>query len=364
MLAHELRNPLAPIRTGLDLLEMEGVDDETVRWTRTMLKRQVEHMARLVDDLLDVSRIMRGKIQLRKERIDLATVLERSIETARPIIDAQDHELIVALPSSPVWIEGDSVRLSQVVGNLLNNAAKYNDKAGHIWLTAAREQDEAVIRVRDDGVGIAPEAMPHIFELFMQVDQSIERSQGGLGIGLTLARNLVQMHGGTIQSHSAGRGLGSEFVVRLPVHAAPAGETDKTAGPPAEKAADVKPAQRRILVVDDNADAARTLAELARRWNYDVRIARDGAAALELAGEYHPDVVLLDIGLPKMSGYQVATRLRQQPDFQKTLLVAMTGYGQDEDRRRSREAGFNLHLVKPVPPDVLQNLLAQPNLAG
>ena len=356
MLAHELRNPLAPIRTGLDLLDMPECDAATALWARGMMKQQVQQLVRLVDDLLDVSRIMRGKIQLRKERISLAEVVARGVETARPAIDAGKHELVVSAPQEPVWVDVDPVRIAQVIANLLNNAAKYNDKPGHILVSAQREGDDAVVRVLDDGVGIDKDLLPQVFDLFTQADRSVARSQGGLGIGLTLVRSLVERHGGSVEAFSEGPGRGSEFVVRLPALAAPPkSETEtKTNGHKAE--APAATASRRVLVCDDNADAARTFAEIAALWKHDVRVTYTGAAALEMAKSYHPDVVLLDIGLPGMSGYQVARLLRRQPEFAKTMLVAVTGYGQEEDRRRSREAGFNHHLVKPVAPDALHDV--------
>jgi CheY-like chemotaxis protein/nitrogen-specific signal transduction histidine kinase len=357
MLAHELRNPLAPIRSGLDLLEMEGVDATTAAWTKDMMKRQVQHMVRLVDDLLDVSRIMRGKIQIRKEPLSLGDVITRGIETAHPLIDAQGHELIVSLPREPLWIEADTVRIAQVVANLLNNAAKYNDKPGHIWITAELENGQAAFRVRDDGMGMEKDLLPKVFDLFTQADRSVARSQGGLGIGLTLVRLIVGLHGGTVEAYSEGLGKGSQFTVRLPLMAAPAAQVEKTR-------ADVRPqapaTQHRVLVVDDNTAAARLLSTIVSRWRHDVQTAFDGETALEMANRYHPDVVLLDIGLPGMSGYQVAKSLRRQPQFAHTLLVAVTGYGQEEDRRRSREAGFDHHLVKPVAPDTLYELLSAP----
>jgi PAS domain S-box-containing protein len=357
MLAHELRNPLAPICSGLDLLGMEGCDEQTAAWAKTMMKQQVRHMVRLVDDLLDVSRIMRGRVQLRKERVPLADVIARGVEIARPLIDAQKHELAVTLPKEPVWLEVDAVRIAQVIANLLNNAAKYNDRPGHILLSASRQGEEVVLRVLDDGIGIDKDLLGRVFDLFTQGDRSVARSQGGLGIGLTLVRMLVQRHGGTVEALSEGPGKGSEFVIHLPAAAAPvAGDgTPKKDGQPALGPAAVP---RRVLIVDDNVDAARAFAEVASLWKHDVRIASNGAAALELAHSYHPDVVLLDIGLPGMSGYQVAKQLRREPEFAQTLLVAVTGYGQEEDRRRSREAGFNHHLVKPVAPDELHDLLS------
>jgi signal transduction histidine kinase len=362
MLAHELRNPLAPIRSGLDLLEMEGVDAATAGWARTMMQQQIQHLVRLVDDLLDVSRIMRGKVQVRKEPVTLADVVRRGVETARPLIDAQKHQLSVALPPEPVWIEADPVRMAQVVANLLNNAAKYNEKPGHIWISAGSRGGTLTLRVRDDGIGIEKALLPLVFDLFTQADRSVARSQGGLGIGLTLVRSLVEMHGGSVEVRSGGLGQGSEFLVRLPVLAAP--PTPQPAVPADGKTPLAAKSRHRILVVDDNVAAAKILSEIASRWQHEVQVAYTGESALEMAQTYHPDVFLLDIGLPGLSGYEVAQRLRRQPEFSAALLVAVTGYGQEEDRRRSREAGFNHHLVKPVTPEALQNLLLVPAAAG
>jgi two-component system CheB/CheR fusion protein len=362
MLAHELRNPLAPIRSGLDLLEMDGVDAPTAAWARNMMKQQVQHLVRLVDDLLDVSRIMRGKVQVRKEPVTLADVVNRGVETARPLITAQGHQLSVDLPAEPVWIEADPVRMTQVVANLLNNAAKYNDKPGHVWVSAEARAGTAVIRVRDDGVGIEKDLLARVFDLFTQAERSVARSQGGLGIGLTLVRSLVEMHGGSVEARSEGLGHGSEFTVRLPaLAAAPA---PPAAAPPRESASSEPGPQHRILVVDDNVAAAKILSEIAGRWHHDVRIAYTGESALEMAHTYLPNVILLDIGLPGISGYEVAQRLRREPQFTHVVMVAVTGYGQEEDRRRSREAGFDHHLVKPVAPEVLHDLLSVPALAN
>jgi len=361
MLAHELRNPLAPIRTGLDLMSMEGVDEATVVWARNMMKQQVEHLVRLVDDLLDVSRIMRGKVGLRKQRVDLGSILARSVETARPLFSSHQIHLDVSMPQQPVWLDADPVRLAQVFANLLTNAAKYNERGGNVWLTAHCEGAWARVCVRDNGIGIEPDLLPRVFDLFTQADRSAERSQGGLGIGLTLVRSLVEMHGGSVQGSSEGPGKGAEFTVCLPAldAAAPsalgASEPAKSGPRPASESP-----RRRVLVVDDNVDAARSFAEIARLWKHEVRVAYDGPEALELAQAYRPEIVLLDIGLPGISGYEVARRLRQQPEFRRTVLVATTGYGQEEDRRRSREAGFDYHLVKPVARDALESLLANP----
>jgi CheY-like chemotaxis protein len=314
-------------------------------------------MTRMVDDLLDVSRITRGKIELRKEVVDLASVVDRTVEATRPLIEDRRHELTVALPPEPVRLEADPTRLEQVLANLLNNAVKYTDHDGHIWLTARQEGGELVLRVRDTGVGIAPDMLARIFEPFVQSDRVLHHSRGGLGIGLTLVRSLVEIHGGTITAHSEGPGQGSEFVVCLP---ALPGE-QKVAGIRAagEGSEPVRAAsQRRILVVDDNVDAAESLAMLLRMEGHDVRVAHDGPAALTTVDADPPDLVFLDIGMPVMNGYDVAQRLRRRPGLENLLLVAMTGWGQEEDRRRSQEAGFDHHLVKPVEPDALHKLLA------
>ncbi len=355
MLAHELRNPLAPLLNSLYVLRGGGADPETVEETRQMMERQVRHLTRLVDDLLDISRITRGKIQLRTEPVELGQVVTRAVESHRHMFDARRQQLTVSLPIRPVRLEADPVRLTQVLGNLLTNAAKYSEEGGRVWLTAAQEGNLAVIQVRDEGIGIAPDMLDRVFELFTQADRSLDRSQGGLGIGLTLVRRLVEMHGGSVVAHSDGLGKGSTFTVRLPALASPPvlpAATDAPA-PPAAAAA------RQILVVDDNVDAAQSLALLLQLEGNDVHTAHDGLAALQAAEAYHPEVVILDIGLPGLNGYQVAERLRQQPVGKNLLLVAVTGYGADEDRRRSREAGFDFHLVKPVKPEELQAVLGR-----
>jgi PAS domain S-box-containing protein len=354
MLAHELRNPLAPIRNALHVMKMAGANGDAVESARQMTERQVQHMVRLVDDLLDVSRIMRGRVELRKEPVDLATVIARGVETAQPMLDAQGQELLLAVPPEPLWLEADPTRLAQVVANLVHNAAKFSERAGRVWVTAERQGGEAVIRVRDEGAGIRPDLLPHVFDLFVQADRSLERSQGGLGIGLTVVRSLVELHGGTVTARSEGPGKGSEFVVRLPGlrdagGAAPAGEGGRPAG--AGRA-------RRVLVVDDNVDAAESTALLLRLWGHDVRLAHNGPEAVRAAEEYRPEIVLLDIGLPGMNGYDVARQLRQRPESQKALLVAVTGYGQEQDRRRTQESGFDRHLTKPVDPTALEAIVA------
>jgi PAS domain S-box-containing protein len=356
-LAHELRNPLAPIRNSLQILKMSRLDAATVERSREMMERQVHHLVRLVDDLLDVSRVMRGKIELRKERVDLATVVARGVETVQPLIDAQRHELIVNLMPGSLPLDADPVRLAQVVGNLLTNAAKYTEANGRIWLTAQKDKNEAVLRVRDTGIGIAPDMLPHIFELFMQVDHAATRSQGGLGIGLTLVKSLVEMHRGSIEAHSEGLGRGSEFVVRLPLVNEERQETDENE----KRELPQIPARssgHRLMVVDDNRDAADSLALLLRLQGHEVRVANDGAAALEMVKVYQPEIVFLDIGMPGMDGYEVARRLRRTPGLENTILAALTGWGQQDDRRRTAEAGFDHHLVKPPESKAVDSLLA------
>jgi signal transduction histidine kinase len=354
MLAHELRNPLAPIRNALQVLRLRGSDQATAHWAQNVIGRQVEHMARLVDDLLDVSRITRGKIQLRKQRLDLREVARRALENARSFLDPPGHQVEVSLPAEPVCIEGDLTRLEQILMNLLHNAAKYTEPGGHIWLVAERQENEALLRVRDTGIGMRADLLPRVFDLFVQSDRALDRAQGGLGIGLTLVRRLVERHGGSVQAFSPGAGLGSEFVVRLPLADVEPEAVPQPNAPP-------EPCGRslRVLVVDDNEDAAESLALLLGLWGHQAKVAHEGRTALAVAQEQHPDAVLLDIGLPGMDGYQVARRLRQLPGLEKTLLVAMTGYGQEEDRRRSHEVGFQHHLVKPVDPMEVRELLAR-----
>ncbi len=356
-LAHELRNPLAPIRSALQILKLPRVDAETVGRSREMMERQVHHLVRLVDDLLDVSRVMRGKIELRRERIELATVVARAVETVQALIDAQGHELSVSVSPESLLIDADPVRLAQVVGNILTNAAKYTEPNGRIGLRAERDGNMALLRVWDNGIGIAPAMLPRIFELFVQVDHASTRAQGGLGIGLTLVKNLVEMHNGRVEARSDGLGQGCEFIVSLPIQAQALSRDD---GPQAGRQTDEPPSQsgHRLLVVDDNQDAANSLAMLLRLQGHEVRVAFSGVAALEMTKDYAPDVVFLDIGMPGMDGYEVARRLRQQPGLENVVLAALTGWGQQEDRRRTAEAGFDRHLVKPVEPAALEGLLA------
>ena len=353
MLAHELRNPLAPIRNSVELMRQVETLDPTFQPSREMVERQVKHLARLVDDLLDVSRITQGSIRLRKEVVDLGLLVQRAVEGTRPLVESRAHTLSAQLPMEPLRIEADPTRLEQVVSNLLNNAAKYTMPGGHIWVHAGREGDEAVVRVRDTGIGVPPDVLDRVFDPFVQQsDGSLARTNGGLGVGLTLVRSLVEMHGGRVEATSAGLGQGSEFVVRVPA------QLSAEATLPTEPSAANTPRPLRVLVVEDNIDAAESLATLLRLWNHDVSVVHDGRTALEAARQQQPEVVLLDIGLPGLDGYQVARRLRDEIGLDHALLVALTGYGQPEDRRRSQEAGIQYHFVKPVEPLVLRNLLA------
>jgi PAS domain S-box-containing protein len=353
-LAHELRNPLAPLRSSVQLLRHNDSPSPELQRATDVIDRQVHQLVRLVDDLLDVSRITLDKLELRKEQVTLARVVQAAVEASRPLIEKCGHELTVTLPPEPVDLDADLTRLAQVFLNLLNNAAKYTEPGGHILLAAEREGGDVVVIVKDSGIGIAADMLPRVFEMFVQVDQSLDRSQGGLGIGLTLVKRLVQLHGGSIEARSEGPGKGSEFVVRLPV----AIESSPGAHPVNGEGEQPAPIPRhRILVVDDNRDAAEMLAELLELMGNDLRTAHDGVEAVEVAGEFRPDVVLLDIGLPKMNGYEVAEKIREQPWGKAMVLVALTGWGQEEDRRRSREAGFDHHLIKPVEPDALLKLL-------
>ncbi len=362
-LAHELRNPLAPIRNALHLMAHPSEDRKAHEAERAMAERQVVHLARLIDDLMDVARIARGKIELHKEVVDLATIVRQAVESARPLIDGRRHRLTVSLPEGPTRLEGDPTRLEQVLWNLLNNAAKYSEPGGAIELVAERDGGEVVVLLRDTGIGIAPEMLPRVFDIFVQVEGHKGHAQGGLGIGLSLVRTLVQMHGGSISARSEGPGTGSEFVVRLPLLPQPI-EAETPAREERREAAD-RPPRRRILVVDDNVDAARSLARLlARLYGQDVRVAHDGPEALGVAGEYRPEVVLLDIGLPGMDGNEVARRLRDQPEFEQTLIVALTGWGQESDLEKSRAAGFDHHLVKPASPEVILELLTKAGESG
>ncbi len=353
-LAHELRNPLAPLRNGLQVMKLAGGDPAAVEKARGMMERQVEQMARLIDDLMDLSRITRGKIALQKTRLPLAASVRNAVDTSRPLIDQQGHTLAVAVPDEPIYVDGDNTRLTQIFANLLNNAAKYTVPGGHIRLTVERQGSDAVVSVADSGVGIPPAMLDKVFDMFSQVDRSLERAQGGLGIGLNIVQRLVEMHGGSIEAHSDGHGTGSTFTVRLPVVlTVPTDRRD--GGDGGQSAAAVR---RRVLVVDDNRDAAISLAEMLDLMGNESRTAHDGLQAVAAAAAFHPDVILMDIGMPKLNGYDACRRIREQPWGGTPVIVACTGWGQDDDRRKSREAGFDFHLIKPVDPAELESLLA------
>ena len=357
MLAHELRNPLAPIANALEAMRLDRGDAAATAEAIDIARRQVGHMARLLDDLLDVSRFTRGNVDLRKVTIDLSTVLKQAVETSLPLIEAGGHELSTSFTENPVWLEGDPTRLAQVVSNLLNNAAKYTDRSGRITLTARHEGDEAIVSVRDNGIGLSDEMLPRVFDLFAQEARTLDRAQGGLGIGLTLVRSLVHLHGGTISAQSAGPGLGSEFTIRLPAARGPSVPIGNEHASPSPISV---PRSLKLLVVDDSQDSAQSLARVLRLWGHEVRVTHDGPGAIEATLSEPFDVILLDIGLPGMDGYQVAEQLRGRFGSTGPILVALTGYGQEADLARSRNVGFFDHLVKPVSLDRLRNLLAYP----
>jgi PAS domain S-box-containing protein len=353
-LAHELRNPLAPVRSSLEIMRQADGDLNIIDQARLTIDRQMTHFERLVDDLLDVSRITRDKLELRKTRVELASVVHQAVEASRPLVEHMQHKLYVSLPETPLYLDADAVRLAQVLNNLLNNAAKYTEEGGQIWLDVAAEAGDVVISVKDTGRGIAPELLPSVFEMFTQLVRPVEPSHGGLGIGLTLVRRLVEMHGGSVEAFSEGVGKGSEFRVRLPLDQAAA----RAQQPAMPNVPVTTSGGKRILVVDDNRDAAQTLAMLLKISGHETRIATDGEAAIEAADAFRPQLAFLDIGLPKLSGHEVARRIRSEPWGQNICLVALTGWGQEEDRRKSSEAGFDHHLVKPVHHDELVKLLA------
>jgi len=353
MLAHELRNPLAPIRNAAAILAHAQVTGERLDYARDIIERQVHHLSRLVDDLLDMSRLTLGKVKLQMERVEIADVIARAAETSQPLIEARRQRLTLSLQHRGLRLDADPTRLEQVISNLLTNAAKYTDEGGDICLFAERRGRHVIVRVRDTGIGIPPELQPRIFELFTQGERSLARSEGGLGIGLTLVKRLVEMHGGTAEVKSDGLGKGSEFTLRLPA----ADSEVQLYHPDAGKKLTPAGITHRVLVVDDNRDGADSLAMLLRLVGHDVRVAYGGNEALEAVNSFTPNVVLLDIGLPMIDGYAVARELRRRPEFAKVLFVALTGYGQDEDRERSRDAGFDHHLVKPVDLQVLRGLL-------
>jgi signal transduction histidine kinase/ActR/RegA family two-component response regulator len=363
MLGHELRNPLAPILNAVELLRVEGDDPVALERQREVIYRQARQMVRLVDDLLDVARITRGKIEIRRDAMDLVTCVEQAVEAVRPLIEARGHRLSLSLPPHPITLAGDAVRLNQAVVNLLNNAARYTERGGCLSVELQRETGSAVVRVRDTGAGIAPDLLPHVFDLFIQGDRSLARAEGGLGIGLTLVKKIVELHGGTVSARSGGRNLGSEFTLRLPI--SDCGSPPLRAGnriadwsEPVVPQSAIRNPQSRVLVVEDNRDAAETLSELLAAWGHEVHVAHDGGEGIELAQALHPDVVLLDIGLPGADGYEVCARLRRSPGLERTQIVAVTGYGQSSDRERSRAAGFHQHLVKPIDAADLRRVLA------
>ena len=354
-LAHELRNPLAPIQYAYELMNLAGSNEALRSEAQGILHRQVQHMVRLIDDLLDLSRITRNKLELRRDRVELGTVLEDAVETVRPAFEARGHDFRMRLAPGPVVVHADRTRLAQVFSNLLSNAAKFTERGGRIRLTSERQDDHVVVHVRDDGIGIASAMLPRIFDMFVQADRSLERTQSGLGIGLTLVKRVVEMHGGTVVAESEGPGRGSDFSVRLPLEpAAAAGnrEVGRDDG-------DMTPTTSvRVLVADDNEDAVRSLAMMIRAMGHEVHTARDGAEVLESAAAIMPALILMDIGMPRMNGYDAARRIREQPWGRTITLVALTGWGLEEDRRLATEAGFDRHVVKPVEAATLREILA------
>ena len=374
MLAHELRNPLAPIHNAVELMRIKPLEDPQLNWARDVIARQLTSLTRLVDDLLDVSRITRGKINLTRQAVDLEAVISRAVETVHPLFDERSHQLTLELPEPGLQVFGDGTRLTQAIANVLGNAAKYTDTGGQISLIVGARDTHAEIRIRDNGIGIRPEMLPHVFELFTQLDRSDGRAQGGLGIGLALVQRLVQMHGGEVSAMSDGPGKGSEFVLRLPLlrdgtelleaQPEPISEADSSAVGGGSVVGSLISAgaarlARRILIADDNNDALESLATLLQLSGHEVYTATNGGTALQSAERHLPEVALLDIGMPLLDGYEVAKRIRAQPWGQRITLVALTGWGQDSDRRRSREAGFDSHLVKPLDLETLTDLLAR-----
>jgi PAS domain S-box-containing protein len=355
LLAHELRNPLAPLRNGLEIMRLAGDDAGAVSRARAMMERQLAHMVRLVDDLLDVSRISRSRLELRRSRVLLSDVLSSALETARPVIDAAGHELITAFPAEPVHLDADLTRLAQVFSNLITNSAKYTDPGGRIELAAERRGGEVVVSVRDTGIGIPADALPHIFEMFSQVDRSIERATGGLGIGLALVKGLVEMHGGTVTAESEGLGQGSTFTVRLQT---PESRLETMAPETTEEGSGADRPRRRILVADDNLDSASSMEILLKLLGNEVCTVHDGVEAVAAAERFRPEVVLMDVGMPRLNGYEATRRIREQPWGREMIIVALTGWGQESDKAQSREAGCDGHLVKPIDLEALNKLLA------
>lgn len=355
VLAHELRNPLGPIFNALQLLEDERITSEAARENRQIIHRQVRQLTRLVDDLLDVSRITSGKILLRKQLVQVQQIVGHAVQTCKPFIDARGRRLVVESPAEPLWFEADPTRMEQVLGNLLNNAAKYSEEGGQIMFAVARRGNDVEFCVRDDGVGIPPELLPRVFDLFAQADSSLDRSQGGLGIGLTLVKKLTEMHGGHVAAQSEGAGKGSVFTVTLPLSFGKGQTAVADSAPPRLERSE---SPLHVLVVDDNHDATETMRHLLTAMGHRAAAANSGQTALELAERLKPDVIIMDIGLPGLSGYQVAERIRQMPELKSVILFALTGYGSAEDEHRSKEAGFDYHLVKPVDAKTMQTFLA------
>jgi PAS domain S-box-containing protein len=355
-LAHELRNPLAPIQYAHELLRLAEDDSNLRLEAHGIMARQIHQMIRLIDDLLDLSRITRNKLELRRERVGLAEVLTDACQTARPLMEARGHRLSVHLPDAPIMLHADRARLSQVFSNLLSNAAKFTHRGGSIEITLVREGTESVICVRDDGIGIAAEMLPRIFDMFVQADRSLEQTQSGLGIGLTLVQRVVQMHGGRVEARSGGRGKGSEFLVRLP--STPVSRTGDVTGPSVRPERGAVPGKR-VLVVDDNEDAVRSLTLMLTMMGHEVVTAKDGEEAVRMVEESRPDLVLLDIGMPRLNGYDAARRIREEPWGRKLPLVALTGWGLEEDRRLAKESGFDRHVVKPIGVDTLRALIRE-----
>ena len=358
-LAHELRNPLAPVRNAVHLLKKKGHATPDVTWASDLIERQVQAMSRLIDDLMDVSRINQGKIELRRERLDLAAVLADAVETTRPLIDEASHTLDLVVPEQPFEVDADRARLAQAFTNLLNNATKYMDPGGRIGMTVRQDGSSLEVAVRDTGIGIAADRLNGVFEMFSQVETALSRSRGGLGVGLSLTRKLIEMHGGTVTARSSGLGQGSEFVVRLPLAGALPEHTPAHSPSTADTAAAGGGSNLRILVADDNKDAAETLAALLEVFGHTVRQVHDGEAAVAAVQEFDPQLVLLDIGMPKLNGYECCRQIRALPRGDARTLVAITGWGQPDDRRKSTEAGFDQHLVKPVDPEELADLVSK-----
>ena len=353
MLGHELRNPLAPIRNALQVLHNPDVPETTRKWARDVMDRQIDHLSRLVDDLLDVSRIVYGKITLQEKLLEIGTAVNHAVEACLPLMESRHQELIVRIPRESFWVKGDLVRLEQIISNLLNNASKYSEPGKRIVVDVGATEQWVTIRVQDYGIGISPAVMPYVFDLFAQADHTLARTQGGLGIGLTLVRHLVNMHGGRVEAHSEGPGHGSEFLVHLPRRPAPA----RLEAIPAQRRPLESKKTLRVLVVDDNEDAVETLALLLQLEGYTVGTALDGPAALAEAEQFHPEVVLLDIGMPGMDGYEVVREFRKRDETKSIPIVALTGYGQPEDRARAEAAGFSDHLTKPISPESLNAML-------